>query len=99
MGLGPRATTACGGPAAGSHLVTVEVELVPSEERTTSAETIQDLWEAATPVLPGAESITFNANIGPGGDADLHVQLAHTDRDVLAQASQSSRSVYVVILP
>ena len=89
VGLGPRATgPAGGGPASGSHLVTVEVELVPSEDRMTSAETIQDLWEAATPVLPGAESVTFNSNIGPGGDADLHVQLAHRDRDVLAQASQ-----------
>ena len=89
VGLGAKATGPAGGsPAKGSHLVTVEVELVPSEDRVTSAETIQDLWEAATPVLPGAESVTFNSNIGPGGDADLHVQLAHRDRDVLAEASQ-----------
>ena len=88
VGLGPRQTGPAGGvPASGSHLVTIEMELIPSEARETSAEEVQAAWEKRTPPLPGAESVTFNANIGPGGNADLHVQLAHADQKVLADAS------------
>ena len=90
VGEGPRVA---GGPtggsaATGSHLVTVEVELVASEERSISAEEVSRAWERLTPVLPGAEALTFNSNIGPGGDAAVQVQLAHRDQKVLAQASQ-----------
>ncbi|TVQ90248.1 MAG: efflux RND transporter permease subunit [Deltaproteobacteria bacterium] len=84
VGRGPIA----GGPvstptAGGSHLVTVELELVGSERRKVTAEQIAKAWERSTPLLPGLESLTFNANIGPGGEADVDVQLSHPDPEVL----------------
>lgn len=84
VGRGPIA----GGPvttptAGGSHLVTVELELVGSESRSVTAEQIAKAWERNTPPLPGLESLTFNANVGPGGDADVDVQLSHPDPELL----------------
>jgi multidrug efflux pump subunit AcrB len=88
VGRGPATGGPVGGQGAvGSHLVTIQVELIGSDKRDVSAEALQRAWQRATPEIPGLESLTFNANVGPGGDADVTVQLTHPDADVIVEAS------------
>ncbi len=77
-----------GGPGeTGSHLVTVEVNLVGSTEREFSSKQFSDAWKTATPQLAGLESMTFNSSSGPGAGAAVDVQLSHPDTAVLERAS------------
>jgi multidrug efflux pump subunit AcrB len=76
-----------GGAESGSHLVTVEVNLVGSTEREFSSKEFGDAWRAATPALAGLEAMTINASSGPGAGAAVDVQLSHGDTAVLAEAS------------
>jgi multidrug efflux pump subunit AcrB len=71
----------------GSHVTTIEVNLVPSELRKLSSATLSDLWMKNTPSLPGVEALTFNASTGPGAGAAVDVQLTHRDTAILAKAS------------
>ena len=90
VGRGPRARGP--GPAAqelGSHLVTIEVNLVESSERSFSAHTFASKWEQAMPKLAGIEALTISAAAGPGAGAAVDVQLTHDNSDVLAVASES----------
>jgi multidrug efflux pump subunit AcrB len=88
VGEGPSAGGPVGGQASsGSHLVTIEMELVGSEKRDVTATQVANAWERAVPTILGLESLTFNANVGPGGEADLNVQLTHPDLDTLVKAS------------
>lgn len=87
-----------GGPVAseaaqGSHLITIEVELVGSEDREVTADQVAQAWRRNTPPIPGLEALTFNANVGPGGDADVDVQLRHNDLDTLIEASAAMTKV------
>ena len=79
MQRGPRET--------GSHLVTVEVELVPTEEREFTSARFADAWAARVPELAGVESLLFNTSTGPGSGAAVDVRLSHPDTEVLAVAS------------
>ncbi|TNE85264.1 MAG: efflux RND transporter permease subunit [Deltaproteobacteria bacterium] len=81
-----------GGPGArsravGSHLLAIEVELVPSDDRTISAEQVSAVWREHTPPLAGLESLVFTANVGPSAGEAVDVQLSHPDVEVLAAAS------------
>lgn len=84
-GGGPRAGT----PQSGSHLVGVQVQLVPSEERTLSSKAFAEAWAATTPPMAGVESMKFSSSSGPGGGAAVDVQLASTRTDELAAASEA----------
>ena len=78
--MGPRASGPAGStPDAGSHLVTIERACAQRRTRDFGGNGSKYV-EEMTPDIPGAESLTFNANIGPGADADLNVQLTHTDQ-------------------
>ena len=58
------------GLSTGSHMAKVEVELVPSGERSVPSQTIVDAWREETEEIPGAETLTFGApEMGPGGAA------------------------------
>jgi multidrug efflux pump subunit AcrB len=83
-GSGPGAT----GPQTGSHLVSVEVNLVPSGEREFSSNEFAAAWAAATPeqILP--ETYSFNGSSGPGAGAAVDVVVSHPDEAVLAEASE-----------
>jgi len=87
VGEGPPA----GGPAPvqerGGHIVSVEINLVPSGERSFTSETFASAWRKATAAIPGVESVVFNASSGPGAGAAVDVQLRHRDTEVLARAS------------
>ncbi|MFN7131770.1 MAG: efflux RND transporter permease subunit, partial [Myxococcales bacterium] len=71
----------------GSHLVTVELNLVSSEHRSATAAQIGARWAKAMPATPGIEALTFNHSTGPGAGSPVDVQLSHADVRVLERAS------------
>ena len=71
----------------GSHLMSVAVELIPTEERDISSAEFGDAWQAELPELPGVEAISVVSSSGPGAGAAVDVQLSHADIDMLAAAS------------
>nr|CRH05557.1 Conserved membrane protein of unknown function. Putative acriflavin resistance protein. Putative cation/multidrug efflux pump, Acr family [Candidatus Magnetococcus massalia] len=85
-----------GGPAhgnransAGSHIVSINVHLKDINDYGISASQFSAAWRRAMqPLPPGAESLTFRYNIGPGAGSDVEVQLSHPDEAVLGKASQ-----------
>lgn len=70
-----------------SHLLSLEVEMVPVDERPFTAGDLTRMWEEALPEMPGLQSLTFSFSVGPFGGAAVDVQLSHADMDVLADAS------------
>ena len=88
LGAGPLAPGPTGGNRdSGSHLVTIEVNLVGSDDRDFSAKDFSELWRKHTPLIPGVDALVFNHGSGPGAGAAVDVQLSHTSMDVLASAS------------
>ena len=73
--------------ASGSHLVSVEVELVPVDDRQFTTRELADAWRAATPDMAGVESLSFEATSGPSAGMAVDAQLSHPDIRVLAEAS------------
>ena len=71
----------------GSHLVSVNLQLVPTDERPFTSKEFKDAWAAATPELSGVDALSFSASNGPGSGAAVYVQLSHRDESVLAEAS------------
>jgi multidrug efflux pump subunit AcrB len=69
------------------NLATVEVQFVPTDQRSFTAADFVARWIAETPPIPGAESVVITSSFGPGGGADVALQLAHTDPERLAAAS------------
>ena len=85
-GMIARGPTA-GATPSGSHLVTVEVNLVSSVDRPFSGAAFANAWTAALPRLPGVEALTVKSNLGgPGGNA-VDVQISHPNTAVLAEVS------------
>ncbi len=77
-----------GDTPSGSHMVTVELFLVPTDQRDATAQELAYAWEEQLPPLPGLDSLVINSSVGPGAGAAVDVQLSHEDNDVLAEASQ-----------
>ncbi|MEM6532300.1 MAG: efflux RND transporter permease subunit [Myxococcota bacterium] len=92
VGEGPQARgPGAGAAASGSHLVTLEVNMVSSEHRDFSAQDFGDTWNSELPKLPGIEALTVQSNFGPGGNA-LDVQISHPDTQVLAEVASRLQS-------
>lgn len=86
IGSGPPGGFGVAGES-GSHLLTMEQELVPSAERTFTSEDFARRWKENTPPLAGVEVLSFSGAVGPGAGAAVDVQLSHPDTAVLARAS------------
>jgi multidrug efflux pump subunit AcrB len=71
----------------GSHLLAIEVSLIPSEEREFTSKDFADAWAEKTPTFAGVEALVFNSNNGPGGNSAVDVQLSHPSTEVLAKVS------------
>ena len=84
MGRGPQAPTS----ARGSHMVGVQVFLVPADRRDFSGADFANTWRSSIGAIPGLESLTFQAEIGPTGDAAIDIQLSHRSRATLETAAQ-----------
>jgi len=72
----------------GANLLSVEVELVPSDERAFSSQDFRGIWSDATPAMVGVDAVSFNSAAGPGAGAAVAVRLSHSDTEVLARASE-----------
>lgn len=86
-----------GGPTGGtgstisSHLGEITVELVPSKDRSSSANEITRLWRNAVSDIPLAQKIAFKSSLIHGG-ADISLELSHRDSAILDQASEELKA-------
>ncbi|MBN2803889.1 MAG: efflux RND transporter permease subunit, partial [Deltaproteobacteria bacterium] len=81
----PRAGTASA--PGGSHLVTIEMNLVPSEQRKVGAEQLRQDWQNLTNPIAGLKSIVYKSSVGPSAGAAVDVQLSSDDEVILQEAS------------
>lgn len=72
----------------GSHVASIELELVPTDQRDFTSEEFSRRWESHVPEIPGVVSLLFNSSAGPGAAAAVDVQMSHADDQVLAAASE-----------
>jgi len=70
-----------------AHLSDMAIFLKESEERGISAVEIENHWRAKVGEIPGIESLVFMSNVIRMG-ANIDIQLAHEDFNVLATASK-----------
>ncbi len=66
----------------------VSIKLVSQGERTLTGEGFVNIWREEIPDIPDVESIFFDYLVGPGGEAEINIQLAHSDVDTLRHASE-----------
>ena len=71
----------------GSNTGEVNVMLVPQSQRKITGEQFVHLWREEIGVIPDLESLFFDWLIGPGGEAEIDVQLAHPDLPTLRRAA------------
>ena len=77
-----------------SHLAAVQVQLHREPLRTLAATELERLWRAKAGDVPGAERLTFSAElVGPGG-ADVEYELAHQDDATLSAAVDDLKEAY-----
>ncbi len=76
-----------GGGASGSHIVSLEINLVPGEARTFTSASFKDAWQADTAEIIGAESVVFTSAIGPSAGAAVALQLSHRSSETLGSVS------------
>ncbi len=77
---------ASSGPAAGTHLGEVTLELVAAKTRDVSSEELKALWQKKVGEIPGVVSLVFRAETGAGGNA-IDINLTGPDRDSLERAA------------
>jgi multidrug efflux pump subunit AcrB len=71
----------------GSHLIEVEVGLAELETGQVPARDFAETWRKNIPPIAGLESLVFKTNVGPSVGSAVHLQLSHSDTEVLAEAS------------
>ena len=83
-GMGPT------GPmvSVGSHLVNVTIFMVPSDERTVSAQTLAATWREKLGEVPGIDTLKFTYSLAPGSGAAIDVELSHRDVPTLERAAE-----------
>jgi len=75
--------------SSGSNSCTVLVFLTGPDERPISTQRFVQAWRNKVGEIPGLESLVFESDFGgPGGGADLTIELTHKDLDVLEAAGQ-----------
>jgi multidrug efflux pump subunit AcrB len=72
----------------GGHLLTIQLELVPRDEREFGARQFATAWREHVPPMAGIEAMTFGGSGGPHAGSDIGVQLSHDDPKMLADASR-----------
>jgi multidrug efflux pump subunit AcrB len=72
----------------GSNTARVACKLVPQSQRKITSAGFVNLWRAEVPPIPDIESLFFDYLAGPGGEAEIYIQLAHPDVNTLRQAAE-----------
>jgi multidrug efflux pump subunit AcrB len=75
----------------GSHLLGVQVYLVPTDDRNYGTKEFTKVWDENTPVVPGVEALAFKDDWGPNAGAAVDLRLAHPDSDVLSRAADETQ--------
>ena len=78
-----------GDGARGSHLTSIEVNLVPPDDRNFSTADFVERWRAEVGIIPEVEALRISSEGGPTAGAAVDVQLSHVDEAVLAEASRA----------
>lgn len=65
----------------------VNVMMVPQSQRKITGQQFSEVWRTEIPDIPDVESIFFDYLIGPGGEAEIDIQLAHPDVATLRHAA------------
>ncbi len=88
-GIGYAGRRRGGGTAvAGAHTTSVEVFLVPTDERSMSTESFRDKWREYTGKIKGAQREVFlDDPHGPSGGDPINIRLAHSDIETLEKAA------------
>lgn len=71
----------------GTHLVSVQIFLVPADERDVSGVELSKSWRRHVGDLPGLENIAFAGSIDASGENPIDIQMSHADRQVLETAA------------
>ncbi len=82
---GPR-PQASGG--SGSHIASVQILLVPADDREMDSEAYMERWRELTGPVFEAKKLTFTAAMGPSAGKPVDVELNHTDPAVLERAAK-----------
>jgi multidrug efflux pump subunit AcrB len=71
-----------------SNRASVSCKLVPQSQRKITGAGFVGLWREEVPEIPDMESLFFDYLAGPGGEAAINIQLAHTEVDTLRRAAE-----------
>jgi multidrug efflux pump subunit AcrB len=71
-----------------SNHARVACKLVPQSQRKITGAGFVELWREQVPEIPDIESLFFDYLVGPGGEAAIDIQLAHTEVDTLRRAAE-----------
>ncbi|MDA3970134.1 MAG: efflux RND transporter permease subunit [Desulfobulbaceae bacterium] len=74
----------------GSHLASMSLFLIPSEEREIGSSEVSEFWRNEVGEVPGVESLAFENNMVHMG-ANIDIRLSHEDYDVLELAAARVR--------
>lgn len=71
------------GSGGGSHLASINIELVPIDARPITTGRFAQLWRERAGDIPGAELLSFSFSTGPGAGAPIAIRLSHSDVETL----------------
>jgi len=83
--FGPGPQTADSG---GSHICSLVVYLVPSDDREFDAFHFAQAWRKAVGEIPGLESLSFVYSTGPSAGGEIEIEVSHDDIDTLHAAAE-----------
>lgn len=90
-GTAPRGGPRGGSSSSAAHLANTILFMQESEQRGVPASEVGNRWRDLVGDVPGVDSITFKTNLVHFG-ANIDVQLAHDNFDILVQAVQRLKS-------
>ncbi len=71
----------------GSHIVDVQVQLVPMDQRDITARVFVEQWRREVGTLVGVETQNFRFSLGPSAGSPIDIQLSHPETPVLEAAA------------
>ena len=84
VGFGPAPDIASG---AGSHIIAVQLSLVPSNQRESTAGEVVQLWRQEIKPIIGLESLNFKYETGAREGQPIELQLTHRSKKMLESAA------------
>ncbi len=72
----------------GSHIVDVQIQLVPIDQRDITAREFVQQWREEVGTLVGVETQSFAFSMGPSAGAPVDIQISHPETVVLERAAE-----------